>query len=325
MGQNIAYDSGVAILKQVADWSMGDKEVLLSGNTLAVNVPSELYEVFDGSVGHISMTLYTYNGATLVDSKTKWLKLLPGSSCTPVVTATIVDTNEKTISATGSANNIVANASILKVIPSIQISDVDDINAWVVSKSVDGEVFTEDTALINKPTKQDFLVSVTNNRGLTGNYTATATGRFIHYVDLTFDIEDISRTEPTSSEVTIRYSGKFFAGEFTDNLGEDGIFNQLMIVWEYKVKGSSDEFTFGGALTPIINAEENTYSGAESLGELFDYQTNYEFKFTYTDRLNTYIKDNVYVTKGLPVFWWNENAVHILGDLYVEGQINPTI
>ena len=321
--QASAITNGVTKWLQ-ADWSMGDEEVLLSGDTLAVNVPSYLYDVFDGSVGHISMTLYTYSGTTLIDSKTKWLKLLPGSSCTPVVTAAIIDTNEKTISATGSANNIVANASLLEVIPTIQISDPDDTNSWIVSKSVEGEVFTEDTKFIPKPTKKDFLVSVTNNRGLTGNYTASATGRFIPYIDLTFDIEEIARTEPTSSEVTIQYSGKFFAGEFTDNLGENGNFNQLMIIWEYKVKGSSDEFTFGGALTPIINTEENTYSGEESLGELFDYQTNYEFKFTYIDRLNTYIKDSVYVTKGLPVFWWNENAVYILGDLYVEGQINPT-
>lgn len=307
-----------------ADYSMGDVETILPGRTLAVVVPSDLYNVFNGTSGYISMTLYTYSGTTLIDSKTKWVKLLPGSNCTPVVSAVVNDTNEKTISATGGANNIVANASILEVIPSIQVSDPDDTNSWVVSKSVDGDVFTTDTKIIEKPTKQEFLLSVTNNRGLTGNYTIVPTGRYIPYIDLTFNIENIARTEPTSSEIKLEYSGRFFSGEFTDNLGEDGIFNELIITWEYKVKGSSDDFVLGGVLTPTINTEDNTYSGNESLGELFDYKTNYEFKFTYIDRLNTYTKEEVYVSKGLPVFWWNEDEVHILGDLYVDGEINPT-
>lgn len=300
-----------------ANWRLGDVETLLSGETLVISVTSDLYDVFDGSVGHVAMTLYTYSGTTLIGSKTKWIKLLPGSNCTPIVSAVVNDTNEKTISVTGGANNIVANASILEVIPSIQVSDPDDTNAWVISKSVDGDVFTTDTKIIDKPSKQEFLLSVTNNRGLTGNYTIVPTGRYIPYIDLTFDIENIARAEPTSREVKLEYSGRFFSGEFTDNLGDEGVYNELIITWEYKIKGSNDDFVLGGVLTPTINTEDNTYSGNESLGELFDYKTNYEFKFTYMDRLNTYTKKEVYVSKGLPIFWWNENEVHILGDLFV--------
>lgn len=298
--------------------SLGDNEILLSGEVFQVNLPSYLYDVFDGSMGYIAMTLRTYNNTTLVGEKTDWVKMLPGTNCTPVVSAVINDTNPKTISATGAANNIVANASILEVIPSIQISDPDDTNSWIVSKSVDGVAFTEETKFVDKPNKKEFLVSVTNNRGLTGNYTATATGRYIPYVDLTFDIEDIARTEPTSAEVMIKYSGKYYAGEFTDNLGDEGVFNQLMITWGYKVKGSEGDFIIGGVLTPTIDAEKNTYSGEESLGELFDYKTNYEFKFDYIDRINQYTKTEVYVTKGEPILWWNEDSVHVLGTLYAD-------
>ena len=304
-----------------SDGSLGDNELLLSGETFQVLLPTYLYDVFDGNMGHIAMTLRTYNNGKYIDEKTGWVKLLPGTNCTPVVSAVINDTNPKTISATGGANNIVANASILEVIPSIQISDPDDTNSWIVSKSVDGVAFTEETKFEDKPNKKDFLVSVTNNRGLTGNYTATVTGRYIPYVDLTFDIEDIARTEPTSAEVIIKYSGKYYAGEFTDNLGDEGIFNQLMITWGYKIKGSEGDFITGGVLTPTIDAEKNTYSGEESLGELFDYKTNYEFKFDYIDRINQYTKTEVYVTKGEPIFWWNETEVHILGDLYVDDKL----
>lgn len=301
-----------------SDGSLGDNELLLSGETFQVLLPTYLYDVFDGNMGHIAMTLRTYNGGKYIDEKTGWVKLLPGTNCTPVVSAVINDTNPKTISATGAANNIVANASILEVIPSIQISDPDDTNSWIVSKSVDGVAFTEETKFEDKPNKKEFLVSVTNNRGLTGNYTATVTGRYIPYVDLTFDIEDIARTEPTSAEVIIKYSGKYYAGEFTDNLGDEGIFNQLMIAWGYKIKGSEGDFITGGVLTPTIDAEKNTYSGEESLGELFDYKTNYEFKFDYIDRINQYTKTEVYVTKGEPIFWWNEDSVHVLGTLYAD-------
>lgn len=301
-----------------SDGSLGDNEMLLSGETFQVLLPTYLYDVFDGNMGHIAMTLRTYNSSEYIDEKTDWVKLLPGTNCTPVVSAVINDTNPKTISATGAANNIVANASILEIIPSIQISDPDDTNSWIVSKSVDGVAFTEETKFEDKPNKKEFLVSVTNNRGLTGNYTATVTGRYIPYVDLTFDIEDIARTEPTSAEVVIKYSGKYYAGEFTDNLGDEGIFNQLMITWGYKIKGSEGDFITGGVLTPTIDAEKNTYSGEESLGELFDYKTNYEFKFDYIDRINQYTKTEVYVTKGEPIFWWNEDSVHVLGTLYAD-------
>ena len=115
-----------------------------------------------------------------------------------------------------------------------------------------------------------------------------------------------------------KYSGKYYAGEFTDNLGDEGIFNQLMIAWGYKIKGSEGDFITGGVLTPTIDAEKNTYSGEESLGELFDYKTNYEFKFDYIDRINQYTKTEVYVTKGEPIFWWNEDSVHVLGTLYAD-------
>lgn len=312
-----------AINNPVTKWlqsngSLGTNEIILSGKTLTINIPASLYNVFDGSVGHIAMTLYTYtSGSTLVDSKTKWVKLLPGSSCTPVITATVVDTNDKTILATGGSNNIVANASILRVTPTIQISDPDDANSWIVSKSIDGVAFTESTKTIPKPSKRNFLVSATNNRGLTGNYTATVTGRYIPYVDLTFNIEDINRVEPTSDEIVINYNGKFYAGEFTDNLGSGGTFNQLSITWGYKIKGSSGDFITGGTLRPTIDATKNTYTGSESLGELFDYKNTYEFKFVYTDIINSHTRDKVYVTKGEPILWWNEDTVRILGELLV--------
>ena len=108
------------------------------------------------------------------------------------------------------------------------------------------------------------------------------------------------------------------------------VMNELSIKWEYREKGS-DTWINGGTLTPTINTQNNTYSGYASLGTIFDYQKQYEFQFTAEDLLfnsngtgtdtnpiNPVIVQEQ-VTRGLPILWWGEDIVEILGKLYING------
>ena len=103
----------------------------------------------------------------------------------------------------------------------------------------------------------------------------------------------------------------------------DAIFNTISLQWYYRKK-SDETFTLGGTLTPNINTEKNTYSGTESLGTIFDYKSQYEFYVSYQDKIISKVTETKTVPRGFPIFWWSEDAVHIIGDLYVEGEINPT-
>lgn len=306
-----------------ANGSLGSNEVLLSDKTLQMVIDSSYYKQFDGgSLSRVGLWLYTYNNNTFVDSDLEYIKLsCSPSRCTPVIDATVVDTNEVTLALTNDPNTIVANASKALVTPTIQISDPDDTNAWVTSKSINGTVFTTDTAIMYGPSEKDFLLSVTNNRGFTTNKTVSATGKLIPYIKLTFNIDSLYRPEPTGSEVILKYSGKFYSGEFAT-----GVPNELTLWWKYKANRDS-EYIDGGTLTPTIDVEKNTYSGEVTLGDIFDYQNQYDFQFFYKDKLvgiNNDVFEPGSVTRGIPVYWWTADSFHIQGDLYVEGQINPT-
>lgn len=306
-----------------ADGSLGSSEVKLSGKSLSITIPTAYYGQFDGTYKTGTLYLYTYNGDTKIGKgKSKSFKITCNSSlCTPVITATVKDTNSKTVALTNDDKTIVANASNILVTPTIRVSDDDDNKGYVTSKKVNSVAFTTDTCTINKATDKDFSISVTNSRGYTGTKTVSMS-RIVPYVPLTFNIKNLYRPEPTTGEIRLEYDGKYYPGEFTNNLGDTGVFNSLEITWYYKLKKDS-EYTTGGTLTPTINIEKNTYSGSLSLGKTFDYKNQYDFKFTYKDKI---ISDSTtrLVTRGLPIFWWSEDAVHIIGDLYVEGKINPS-
>lgn len=303
-----------------SDGSLGSSEKKLSGKSLSITIPKTYYTQFNGPEADCTMYLYTYNGNTNVGSKSKGVKIYCSSSrCSPRLGGTVEDTNSKTIELTGNKNILIANASTALVTPTIQISDSDDTSAYVTSKKINNSAFTTATKSISKPTSNVFDLQVTNSRNLTTSKTLQATGGIIPYIELTFNIVDLFRPEPTTGEIRLKYDGKYYPGNFKEN-GEN---NTLTLIWEYKLTNSDDDFITGGELTPTINTSNKTYSGDVILGNEFDYTKGYTFRFTYKDSI---IDKSITkpVPKGYPIFWWNEDAVYIIGDLYVEGQINPS-
>lgn len=305
-----------------ADGSLGTSEVKLSGKSLPITIPTSYYEQFDGASKTGTLYLYTYNGNTKIGSgKSKSFKITCNQGlCTPSISATVKDTNSITVALTGDEKTVVANASNILITPIIQGSDTDDTKGYITSKKVNEKAFTTDTYTEPNATTKDFEIYVANSRGFS-NVKTVSMNRIVPYVPLTFSADNLYRPEPTTGEIVLEYSGKYYPGEFTNNLGDNGVFNTLDISWEYKPK-SSDTYIEGGVLTPTINVEKNTYSGELTLGSNFDYKQQYDFVFYYNDKIiNKSLKKSV--TRGLPIFWWSEDAVHIVGNLYVEGEINP--
>ena len=298
-----------------SDGTLGKSETKLSTNSLSVLIPKEYYTQFDGATGVGTMYLYTYNGDTKIGTSQKSFKAACSSAlCTPQLDATIVDINNVTVNLTGNNNVLVANASNALITPTIQISDLDDTTAKITSKSVDDTVFTEETVVIPEITKKDFLLSVTNSRLLTGRQTISATGELIPYTKLTFNIDSLYRPESTGSEIILKYSGRFYSGDFAE-----GVPNELTIWWKYKT--GIDDYIDGGVLTPTIDTENYTYSGEVVLGDIFDYQNQYDFQFFYKDKIIGINNDKVAtgtVPRGIPVYWWTKNEFHIEGDLYTK-------
>lgn len=433
------------------DGSLGSTERKLSGKNIVIQVPKEYYSQFSGPSGEGSIRLCTYNGNNKVGESARAFKVACNPSlCTPIINATAIDTNNISVGLTGDGSNVIANVSKVLITPTIQISDTDDTTAYITSKSIDGTVFTTDTAMMFGPTKKDFLLRVTNSRGFTAEKTISLTGNLIPYILLTFNVDELYRPESTGSDIILKYSGKYFAGEFTNetitsdnlfvgnnltynnikcafpdnlwelmgtddtnvdivttdqfkiyyyvgtsteanqtvygvtlvsltepdtyflelynasgNIGEtptvytnssnlimdmdfgiinsvnsndtvvypyitkttveEAVKNELTLWWKYKT--GNNEYVDGGTLTPVIDSEKNTYSGEVTLGNGFDYQNQYDFQFFYKDKIVGIENDKFApgtVTRGIPVFWWTKDSFHIEGDLYVEGQINPS-
>lgn len=297
------------------DGSLGSSEVKHSNANIPILIPKEYYTQFSGPNAVGNIYLYTYNNNTKIGEKVKEFKVTcnPGL-CTPIVDATAVDINELSVGLTGNENNIIANVSKILVTPTIQVSDTDDTTAYITSKSLDGAIFTTDTAIIFEPTTNKFLLNISNSRGFTGGKIISPTGDFIPYVLLTFNIEELYRPEPTESKIVLKYSGKFYSGDFSENNS-----NELTLWWKYKTN-RDNKYIDGGILEPVIDTENNTYSGEVELGDIFDYQQQYDFQFFYKDKI-VGINDDTYlpgkVTRGLPVFWWTADSFRIIGDLYV--------
>lgn len=105
--------------------------------------------------------------------------------------------------------------------------------------------------------------------------------------------------------------------------------NELEISWWYKTK-TEEDYILGGTLNPTINVNKNTYEGNETLGGFttndngdttlninFDYKQQYDFIFTAVDKISDGDTEERSISRGYPIFWWDENDVHFLGNVYV--------
>lgn len=298
------------------DGTLSDSEVKYdtSVRTWIFNADKSYYKQFNKKSGQGSVTVRTYSGSTLVGSKSGTLTIVANQAlCSPVITGTVVDTNETTKALTGDENVIVKYKSTPRLTTQIQITSPNDDNSTLSYLQVAGNNISDLTQRvfdIQNPTQNSFIVKAINSRDYSTETPLSSTGAFVDYILPTITITSAKRTEPTTGDATIEYKGDYYNGKFSETIS-----NELVVTWTYKEKGV-EEYTDGGTITPTI--KDNTFSGTINVDGLFDYKKQYDIIVIVTDKLST-SQTSTQISRGFPIFWWSEDFVDILGELRVNG------
>lgn len=280
----------------------------VAGGIISWTIPNSFYTQIPNSKSGVgTITCNTYNNGNLIGSKSAVLTITTNEQkCKPTLSATVVDTNQTTIALTGSNAKLVKHKSTAKVTITTSAKN----GASISSKKVNNTVVSGDNISISAIETNTFLVNVTDSRGYTNSVVLKPT--VINYIPLSINAT-IKRTQPTTGEVDLTFSGNYFNGNFGNTS------NTLTINWYYREKGNSTWIS-GGALAKTINGNMyNNGTSSISLGKSFDYQKTYEFYLNIVDKLTT-LRPTYIVNKGIPVFNWGKNFVNVNGELLVNNE-----
>lgn len=283
-----------------------------SNTSIGWNIPESFYEqIPNTSSGICNLTATTYNGDTLIGSTTTTFRATINPDKTrPLATITAIDVNEKTKSLTdGIGKTVVIGQSRIKC----DITKQARKGATITSVRVNGiEIGNAESVIIEKPNLDFFSVVVTDSRGFT-NENATETLKKVPYIDVSIKA-DVVRNTPTDGKVNILFSGNYFNKSFGN------VANTLDVQYKYKEK-NAEEYSTPQSLTFTLN-DDNTYSGEVKEIEGFDYEKEYIFQVIATDRLTFAPKSpiEIMVSKGKPVYWWDEKNFYVDGDYYIRNK-----
>lgn len=288
------------------------QEVTTFSDTATFSLPGTTFDSAFGSTESkktATITATTYNGSTQIgDAVTDTVVLyLPSSTYKPSISISAVDTNSTTKTLTGDSTGktCVLNASTI----ACTINAKSQNNATISSLAINGaNVATNTTSYtISNSKTNKFTASVKDSRGFVNE--ATATLNVVNYFKPTITAL-FKRNTPTDGKVTLKYSGTIFNKSFGAKA------NTFTFYYEYKLKSASSYTRV--TLTPTISG--NTFSGNLTLSGTYDYKQNYSFRLCVVDAINTvvYVQD---ITKGTPVYWWNESSVNINGTLNCSGNV----
>lgn len=315
---SISFGTTNKYLKTDGTLSNSEVKYDTSIRTWNFNADKSYYKQFNKKSGQGSITVRTYSGSTLVGSKSGTLTVVANQAlCSPVITGTVIDTNETTKTLTGNENVIIKYKSIPRITTQIQITSPNDDNATLSYLQVAGNNISDLTQRVfdvQNPTQNSFIIKAINSRDYSTETPLTASTGFIDYILPTITITSAKRTEPTTGDATIEYKGDWFNNKFSENVP-----NTLTLTWKYKENGQT-AYTSGGTLTPTI--KDNTFSGTINVDGLFNYLKQYDVIIVVEDKLTSVDSAVVNIPRGFPIFWWSENFVDILGELRINGN-NP--
>ena len=277
-------------------------------STGSLSLDSTFYSYTSKSSGTGSITLYTYDSSgNQIGSKTGTLTVrCDKEKCRPVISLSVVDSNDDTIALTGNSSKLIKGYSNAKVTYTITTRN----SASLKSKTLNGGSLGTSPFTIYKATYTSYSIQAIDSRDFDTTESKSCT--MVDYVPLTLDF-DAYRPSPTGSEIRINFQGNYYNNTF------GSVTNTISLSWKYRVKGSTN-WTNGGTFIKdtdySISGNRYSSKGNISLGNIFDYQTNYEICVFYTDKLiNTNIAKTV--PKGQPVISWEDKKVNVNGTLTI--------
>lgn len=261
----------------------------------------------------------TYDGNTKIGTSINDFNLYAKESvCKPDVDATIIDTNEKTIAITGDTSKFIKYVSKPKVTITANAKKSSTIKKYYINLN-DGQTSDSQECIFNTIGSNNITIGVTDSRGYSNTKNIDISEKMIDYIKLHINNIELERTEQASNEVILNVNGVWFNGSFNEENN-----NVLTAKFQYK-KTSENEWSEENIITPTI--DNNTFKFIDvSLGNLFSYDDEYQFKIIINDKVmvvGSENKDIITVPKGQEIIAIGENGIWVDG--FVKIFNNPII
>ena len=274
-------------------------------------VPTSFYQKIPAN-----QTLYcefkadTYNGNTYVGTSSIAGATFRATGVPVINSVTLIDENSTTVALTGNNTKMIRYASQVKVTVNASAQN----SAWISSIFVNNQQANNNGEVVfYYADTNNFQVAVNDSRGYPSYHIATMD--MVDYVPLTLNA-DIRRNQPTDGKININFSGNYFNGGF----GSQN--NTLTVQYRYQEVGGSWSNWTNVTATP----SGNSYSGSTQLSDM-DYSKSFNFEMQAYDKLFTRSITGITVTKGTPVYWWDNDQfdtnvrTNVNNDLGVTGAI----
>lgn len=252
----------------------------------------------------------TYNGNTKIGDTTiaNFNLYAKEDDCKPTLTGTVIDTNEASKAITGDETKFIKYISKPKVTVSATANKSSTINSYSINLN-DGQSQNLQEYTFDSIGSNTVTINAMDSRGYGNPQNIDLSEKMIDYIKLAISSDfHVARTEDVSNEVKLNCTGAWYNGMLGD------VQNELSISFQYKTSDET-EWTDGGTLTPTI--EDNKFSFTNvSLGNIYDYETEYQFKLTVSDKLDSTSRSET-VPKGKEVWWESEDGIGVNGHIWL--------
>ena len=278
-----------------------------SDTSIGWTIPISFYaKIPNAKSGKVTITCDTYSGNTKVGTKTTTANVFVINS-EPTINATVQDVNSSTIALTGDSNKLIKYMSNAKV----DITATAKNSATIKSRKVTcgNKSGTATSNTLNGVESGTFVVSCTDSRGFSASKTITKT--LVNYIKLAFTSVSLDRPTTTSNTVNAVIKGNYFNSNF-------GTASNTFAM-KYRYRQSGGEWSSYQTVTATIS--NNTFTYSANLGNIYNFNNEYDFQFVIEDKLMTVTK-NITVTQGIPIIDVGKNDVVINGQVFVESDID---
>ena len=274
-----------------------------SNTNISWTIPTTFYSHIPNSKsGTGTITCDTYNGSTLIGSKsTSFTATVSESASKPTLSPTVSDSNSTTTALTGDSSKFIKYYSNASVATGAQARNSATLKSQKITCGA--KSLTSASGTINAVESGSFTFSATDSRGYTTTQKVNKT--LINYIKLTCSMEAGAPT--TAGVATLKISGNYWDGSFGK------VANTLTVQYRYKAQGGS----YSSWTTVSATKSNNTYNATATISGL-NYQTTYVFQARAIDKLATK-NTNEQTRRTTPVFDWSKNDFRVNGNFRVTG------
>lgn len=283
---SIEYEFGALRGYITDDGGVSTSEEKFTAASVGFRVPISFYDQIPNSKnGVCTLTIRTYSGSTKIgeEQTCTFVATAAQAACAPVVSGTVLDTNEVTKALTGDASKLVRYCSTAFC----TIFATAKNGTAISQRKIAGVVVSDTTRNIAGIETDSVEFYAKDGRG----YETSETVEFelIPYVKLTCNPMG-QRLDPTSGNAVLSLKGNFFNGSF-------GAVKNTVTA-KYSIDG-------GDYVDIELVADGNKYTAEVALSKL-DYEREFYIDILVADEIASE-KKTAKIRKGIPVFDWGQN------------------